>query len=276
MLALTAVAAASQLWAVMSIASALFGVLGSLFFAYDVLGRPGGPLRWLLRLSMPTPLSVGIVTVLFALAFALQGTLGFQRSRLILTQVALYSALLGMYSGLFVGVPAGGLGHRVVLSLRDAAVGFVLGACTLGFWQLLQRADMFPIRIGAGGLAAAAGAVLWRYTGRHRTPAGAQALHSPAVGGIIGAVAGWALAFGILFAATFPSGAPPADIAGRVAIFALTVGVPAGVFTGGLTQYTFWWANSLPEKGMEVLGLTLILMAFLAQIAQPLTQVLGL
>src|SRR5262249_46175089 len=194
----------------------------------------------------------------------------------VLADAAVCGALLGIYSGLFVGVPAGGVGDRIALSLRDTAFGFVLGACFLGVWLLLQVAPaLIPIRIGAGSLAAAAGAVLWRYTGRHRAASGALALHNPAVGGIIGAGAGSALVFGILFAATLPSRGLSGNIIGAAVVGALTVGLPAGAITGGLTQYTFWWTNNLSGKGMQILGLTLILVAFLAQIAQPSTQLLG-
>jgi hypothetical protein len=46
----------------------ILGDLGSLFFAYDVLGRPGGPLRWFLRTALPAFLGV-ILLFCIALVF---------------------------------------------------------------------------------------------------------------------------------------------------------------------------------------------------------------
>src|SRR5690348_11614385 len=40
-----------------SIIGLLLGVLGSLYLSYDLLGRAGGPLRWLIRILTPIFLS---------------------------------------------------------------------------------------------------------------------------------------------------------------------------------------------------------------------------
>jgi hypothetical protein len=44
---------------------------------------------------------------------------------------------------------------------------------------------------------------------------------------------------------------------------------------GGLSRPIFWWANALPDRGLEVIGVLLILLAFAAQATQPVLTLLG-
>src|SRR5260370_40399993 len=50
-----------------NLAGLVLGVLGSLFFTYDLLGRPGGPLRWFLRVVLPSGLGAAVALSLVVL-----------------------------------------------------------------------------------------------------------------------------------------------------------------------------------------------------------------
>src|SRR5690348_228974 len=56
-----------------NLAGLLLGILGSLFFTYDLLGRPGGFLRLLLRVGIPAligTLTLGAFTLLLVAAIS--------------------------------------------------------------------------------------------------------------------------------------------------------------------------------------------------------------
>jgi hypothetical protein len=47
------------------------------------------------------------------------------------------------------------------------------------------------------------------------------------------------------------------------------IGLPAGGITGAISRYLFWWADNLPERTLQVIGLQLIIAGFLAQAVFP-------
>jgi hypothetical protein len=59
-----------------------------------------------------------------------------------------------------------------------------------------------------------------------------------------------------------------------VAVIGLGFGLATGL-VGGLTRFFFWRVNSLRPRGLEVMGIWCILLAFVAQAIDPVLTVLG-
>jgi hypothetical protein len=60
------------------------------------------------------------------------------------------------------------------------------------------------------------------------------------------------------------------------ALGSLIIAFIPGALIGGLTRSIFWWVNTLPPRGMEVIGIVLILCTFALQALQPLVILLGI
>lgn len=102
-------------------------------------------------------------------------------------------------------------------------------------------------------------------------------------GAVIGAVTGMALLFvGLLvfdstyILRTLTQSGDWSVVRGQLAIAAhlsLAAIIPGGV-TGGITRHLFWRINTMRPRGLEILGIWFILMAFLAQAVDPLLTLL--
>lgn len=111
-----------------TLAGLVIGVVGSLFFTYDLLGRPGGPLRVFLRILIPAGLGavlLGVPAFLYggvSIGRGDPGTVG------ILGGTLLIGVTLGTFNGLFVSDPTQQEIQPRVLSGRDGLLGalFVL------------------------------------------------------------------------------------------------------------------------------------------------------
>ena len=97
-------------------------VIGALFILYDLLGRPGGPLRWLLRIGIPTLIGGAIGAVITAPIglILLHGV----AANVIIFEVAMIGALIGTLNGLLVDDPdMREQQRRLSFSLVDLALG---------------------------------------------------------------------------------------------------------------------------------------------------------
>jgi hypothetical protein len=262
-----------RVFALVSIASALCGVLGSLFFAYDLLGRPGGPLYWILRLVVPALLGGILVGALFILLFLFERTLTLPDYQRAVRDVVILGTLLGMYYGLFVDPPDAPYKRRFPFSVRDALVGLVTATGFTGLFLLVNRSTAeIPLRIAAGGVAGRVLAGVWRAANHQRVAADARPRLVSRAGTFIGLIAGYFLVLAMELAITVPSHGVTLAVMSSVVVLAFVVGTPAGAVTGALTPYVFWRVNSLGSKGMQVLGLGFIFLAFFMQILEPLAQ----
>jgi hypothetical protein len=273
-------------------------VFGALFILYDLLGRPGGPLRWLLRIGIPTFLGGAIGAVIAAPV----GLMILPRiaASVIIFQVAMIGALIGTLNGLFVDAPdAPERQHRVAFSMVDLVLGAGLALVYLiiteiGEWRVFGVAGNRPLTdlvtaIPVILVVAFAGGV-WRSVNRRRF----GTKEAPPLVSLQGASIGCAMGAAVIGAAQAgTSVATILMVAPRIAfseqaartvvaqLFAallvcLLVGALAGALTGALSRYIFWWAARLPERTMQVIGVELIIVSFLAQAITPLAGILAI
>jgi hypothetical protein len=265
-----------RVFAIISIASALLGVLGSLFFVYDLLGRKRGPLRWLLKTFVPTLLGGISVGLIFLLGFTIEDLLSRQTDLALVIDAALLGAFLGLYNGLFVSDPATSSKLHFPFSFVDAVIGFLVTTLVVGLLLWLHNGYIaMPIRTIAGGAGGAIIAGLWRSANRLGSQAEARPPLFTWIGLLLGSVAGFTLVFVILFAQTLPKYGVDLNLVGSIAIICFFIGVFPGAITGALTRYLYWWVNTLDSKAMEALGIFLILLGFLAQIVEPTFQLIN-
>ncbi len=266
-----------------SLVGLVLGVLGTLFLTYDLLGRQNGPLRWFLRITVPALVGLLVPGLLLALANSfLQLPVG----RIVYW--ALTGVVIGGFNGFFVDPPGTLAKRRFAFSVRDATVGalvtFILYAIAAAFDTMGNYVSrLFPygfyVMIAAWPVAG-----FWRRLNRDRAATDVRPRWFSGKGSLIGALAGFVLLF--LFLAPNilidafgpPKNGLPDSVAARavlvavvVVIFGLFLGAPAGAVVGGISRYVFWWANSLPERRMQVIGVILILVAFVAQAVEPVT-----
>jgi hypothetical protein len=254
-----------------NLAGLLLGVLGSLFFTYDLIGRPGGPLRWLLRVTLPLLLSTAVVVLAVAILIQVEPSGAGSASLLALSlAAALFGALPGLFNGLFVGEPTEGSRRRLAFSLRDGGAGFVVGFVCVGVADWIGRPVQAELAraVAAGVIGAVLGA-FWRGLNRIQVQPGKRPPLVSLVGLIIGLVSGGALLLIVVLAIFFGAHQSTTDFVGLWLVPALMFGGAAGAVTGGVSRFTFWWANSLPPRGLEIIGILLILAAFVAQAITP-------
>jgi hypothetical protein len=268
-----------------NLAGLLLGILGSLFFTYDLLGRPGGFLRLLLRVGIPAligALTLGAMTLLLVAATSALSTEPLSTEATVATTLLLaaFGAALGTFNGLFVDAPDASGKRRRFFSLRDAGNGFVVILIyillaflvygllfRLNLTSLFEVGALLPLVGGAavGGLIAG----VWRFINRSRAQSAPRPHLFSGRGCLIGMGLGLAfLAIALVGLFAF-SGALTTEIVLGIVIFAIVAGLPGGGITGGISRYIFWWANELPPRGLEVIGILLILLAFVAQAIEP-------
>jgi hypothetical protein len=230
--------------AIISIVGTCMGVLGSLYLAYDLLGGQHGPLRLLTR------------AVTYSLVFGIGYGLG-----------------LGLFFGLVSGIATG---VTVSIELRRAARG-------LPHYPLPWEALFSAIR----GVAFAAG--LYRTLGLRFAVAFAFLIiigqvfaysrgmrpaidYAPALHPRITRRKFWGTVvrtLGYTAAALLCSAV--VQHVDHPWLFALRVGVVTGLVTGvgsALVPFIEYYADNLPERGMGVFGIGLILLGFALQSVQ--------
>lgn len=285
---------AAQIAALVTIAGLFLGILGSLFLAYDFLGRPHGVLRTVLRVGIPTlvsALAVGTVGGIVSLVL-FPGPLKVVVSETLF--LAILGALIGTYNGLFIN-PADPRKRRSIFSLRDAAVGLLTTGVYAGLalWDLewgLNDASNGGAPFDARFLVAplvvvgviAAG--VWRVANQGRTGAGVMTemsarrpIHPFSLRGyLLGFIGTFAVFFSWVLLVTLVLTVAYPDVTtqwGQAALVAVGVGVGGGL-TGALSRSIFWWANALPEHVLGAIGLMLTFSGFVIQLAQPIASLL--
>ncbi len=264
-----------------NLAGLVLGVLGSLFFTYDLLGRPGGPLRWFLRVVLPSGLGAAVALALVVPVAWWGFGAAPGKNAGTLAAFAYAGSLLGAYNGLFVDAP-GVVRSRRVVSPADGVVGGVLGAGAgllalqvLPTWPHLalttQTMLLFAVVAGlAGGMVAS----IWRSLNRDRHNSGAA---RPPLFSRRGCVLGGVAAL-LLPAAVYSVLLVQGDTAAVLSPYTLpTVAIVAvaGGVIGGLSRSIFWWVNTLPQRSLEVIGVLLILLAFVIQAVEPVLTLVG-
>jgi len=274
----------------------MLGVLGTLFLTYDLLGRRNGPLRWFLRVVVPSLVGL-FVSGLLLLGVNMGLTAAGQAlpvGRLVYW--AITGVVIGAFNGFFVDSPEIPAQRRFAFSVKDAFVGALVTFTLYAIASAFDTMGNYITRVFPYGLyVALAGwlvAGFWRRLNRNRSDTGVRPSWFSWKGFLIGAFAGWVLLVLflvpdlIIFALNPPPGVLPDSTPARIALFvvfgvflvliALILGGPAGAVVGGFSRYMFWWANSLPERGMQIIGVTLILVAFVAQTVEPVTGLLDI
>jgi hypothetical protein len=285
--------------------------IGTLFLAYDLLGRENGPLRWFTLVMtcgiVSTLIFVPVVTVIDLL----QGS--FDLSPIL--SLILVGGLMGFYTVILVELPPSasrppifswkGSLLGLALALAFWLVGLLAGpqyalpalalglACALltSAWQRLtwEPAQAFSTLPGTGQVVAGEASAVAAPTppGTRQFEAWKPAHPKPHVfsrkGFWTGLVAGfvpWLLFIIVKTYAELP------NFTGPIQGFALMIHVCEGLFYAGLyalanavagsiAQYTLWRANTLPHRTLGAIGLVLIIVAFGLQGVQPMIEILN-
>ena len=273
-------------------------VIGALFILYDLLGRPGGPLRWLLRISIPTLIGGAIGAVITAPIglILLHGV----AANVIIFEVAMIGALIGTLNGLLVDDPdMPEHQRRLSFSLVDLGLG---AGVALAYMLVVEIVEWRVLGVaGKNALSELVTAIpvilfvafagsIWRSVNRrHFGTVEAPplvSLHGAAIGSAMGAAVIGAGQLGtsvvtMVIVATRMSLSAHVTSTLEAQLFAalmvcMLVGALAGALTGALSSYVFWWAACLPERTMQVIGVELIIVSFLAQAITPLAGVLAI
>jgi hypothetical protein len=282
MFALADVTIDRHLLDIVSLIGLVLGIVGGLFFTYDLLGRPGGPLRWSLRLLVPASVGLLILAVPATTIVALLGQMGTPNGTNAILVFAFFGVTIGSMNALFVSAPGAEVKRRWPLSARDALLGFAVTVVYAVILEVLSAAltgpssDPIGEAIDIAGIALGGGIVasFWRVINRSQPTTSARPRLFSGRGFLIGMLTGVSfltlaifLAF-YVFARTGGSDNPIIALIVSL-LFGLVLGALPGGLSGGFSRYAFWWANNLPDRGLEVIGILLVLLAFAAQTVQP-------
>lgn len=247
-------------------------VIGSMYLAYDLLGRQHGPLRWV-SLFVTSGLVGAIILEPLAVVVAtmedIPGAL----------QILLIGIVVGSFTGILFAIPEDPR-HPKIFSGRASISGGVLGvffwlallsifahkgtlSSSLLFLQLLLIATLLgvPTGIVLGG---------FHHFFRGNTRPGRPPLFSwqsslKAFGIIL-------LFWGIIALLTLAGTATEKQLYGEtpvVAIIALSSAIPAG-----FAPHVFRWLNHLPERVLGAVGFVLTLIGAMLPVIQPIFNVL--
>ena len=265
-----------------AIESSILTILGSLYLAYDLLGRENGPLSWL-TLVVTYGLA-GAVMVEFPVLLIVP----FDAN--LALEILLLSVLLGIFSGLLIGIP-----HSVPkgrpFEWKGAFIGAISGWL---FWVLLfqilvmdatthQRfIDFAGTVIIAIPLGIFVGGILGGF--RHHFAVQAIPTHvdtgvsKPHLfstrGGMIGFLVGATTLATLLGVAAY-QGSNENNVIGAIgAVIGILLGFVTAL-TGSLAKSIFRLANGLPDKALAAIGLVLILLGAILQLLDPITKISG-
>ena len=248
-------------------------VIGSMYLAYDLLGRQHGPLRWV-SLFVTSGLVGAIMTEPVALPIAAMGNVPAA------LKILLVGIVLGSFSGILFAIPEDPR-HPKIFSGRASMAGGVLG--------IFFCAALIGIAVPPGMITTATDVELYL-------------LVSTLFGVPIGIALG---GFHHFFRGNYRPGRPPLfswqsslkafgimlGIWGIIALLALgeptqekqlyayTLIVAAVAFTSaipaGFAPHVFWWLNHLPERVLGAVGFVLTLIGAMLPVIQPIFNVLS-
>jgi len=147
----------------LTITSILIAVVGTLYLAYDLLGRQHGPLQWLtliITCGLVSALVLGFVGTIVYLLFMHAFNLNFT------VQALLIGVLMGVFTVILVDFPKS-LARPRVVSLGGSAIGLTLGLLFFFTVLFVLRDDVHkaldvPSALTMG-VTSAALAILWPY-----------------------------------------------------------------------------------------------------------------
>jgi len=224
----------------LTITSILIAVVGTLYLAYDLLGRQHGPLQWLTLLitgGLVSALVLGSVgTILYLLmerSFSLPFTL----------QSLVIGGLMGVFTVALVDLPKSQAKPPIV-SGKGGVIGLALGLLFFFTVYFILRAGVLPAL--AMGVTSAALASLWPYLTWDPSPS------RPRVFSGKGFVIGWFLGFLLWLVLFF--------LLTKNIVLSVLASVPPALAFGGLLslwRYIHWEAsNPVPHvfsrKGFQV------------------------
>lgn len=251
-----------------TILAATLTVIGSLYLAYDLLGRQHGPLRWV-SLFVTSGLIGTIILEPIALpVIAMGDVVG-------ALQILLLGVVLGGFSGVLFAIPEDPR-HPRVFSVRSSMIGGGLGIL---FWGALLRvfvSSSFSLSLFLGIavlLGLPTGILLG---GFHHFFRGNYHAGRPPIFSWRSSLKALALLltlWGII--ALLALGGPLQERAmyGEtvvIAIIALSSTIPSG-----FAPYVFWWLNHLPERVLGAVGFVLTLTGAILPVIQPISDILG-
>jgi hypothetical protein len=140
-----------------TITSVLLAVVGTLYLAYDLLGRQHGPLQWLTLLitcGLVSALILGLVATILSLLLHFPFSLTFALQTLVI------GGLMGVFTVALVGLPTSKAKPPIV-SGKGGAIGLALGLLFFFTIYFILQAGVFTAF--AMGVTCAALASLWPY-----------------------------------------------------------------------------------------------------------------
>jgi len=186
-------------------------------------------------------------------------------------------ALLGLFNGVFVDATAVPAPAKRRFSPSDALVG--MGICVVGApLYALAGPNVPALPTSGGAVLAYTGAAalfglgaggIWRFINRSPSRAGGRPPLFSGKGFLIGCLTATLLPLAVIAVTLLARPASAEEIPLRLWLLTIGLACAGGGVTGGISRYVFWWANALPAHHMEIIGIWLICMAFLAQAVEP-------
>ncbi|HEU5383976.1 MAG TPA: hypothetical protein VFV38_51940 [Ktedonobacteraceae bacterium] len=245
--------------------------IGSLYLAYDLLGRQHGPLRWV-SLFVTSGLIGAIILEPVALPVAGLGNIPDA------LKIFLVGIVLGSFSGILFAVPEDPR-HPMIFSGKAGLVGGLLGIL---FWAALFR--IFPPQTYAGSI--------WPYLllatlfgvpsgvllgGFHHFFRGNYRPGKPAVFSWRSSLKAFGIIlviWGIIALLVLGGSASEqtAMYSGPLVVLAVAL---SGAIPSGFAPYIFWWLNHFPERVLGAAGFVLTLIGALLPVIQPIVNILS-
>lgn len=250
-------------------------VIGSLYLAYDLLGRQRGPLRWV-SLFVTSGLIGAIVLepVALSVAVASQG----DGQIIHAFQILLIGILLGSFSGILFAIPENPR-HPKIFSGKASIIGGLLG---IAFWSILLRIFIVPtgadqylqILLLATLLGVPSGMMLGGFhhffRGNYRPgkpPVFSWRSSLKALGIIL-------VIWGVmaLLVLTGSSQEQTTIYQGTLVVLFMAL---SGSIPSGFAPYIFWWLNHFPDRVLGATGFVLTLIGATLPVIQPIVNILS-
>lgn len=260
--------------------AAALTAIGSLYLAYDLLGRQHGPLRWI-AIFVTSGLIGAITLEPAALVFA-----ALEHNIPNAFRTLLVGILLGAFSGVLFAIPEDPR-HPHIFSGKASVVGGVLGVVFLAallrifftptiintsspsmvdqYLQILLVATLFGVPLGVvlGG---------FHHFFRGNYQPGRPLLFSwrsslKACGIIL---VFWGVV--ILLTLAEPAAEKKTIYDGTLVVLAVSL---SGAIPSGFAPYIFWWLNHFPERTLGASGFVLTLIGAILPAIQPIVNILS-
>src|SRR3989440_638694 len=261
------------------IMSVVLAIVGTLFLAYDLLGRENGPLRWFTLVIICGLVSASVLGLVATIirklldnAFDLNFTL----------QALVIGGLMGFFTVILLELPPSNA-RPPIFSRKGSLIGLVLGLIFsfVVFFTVSKDIIASLIESIPPGLTGGVLVSIWRYI-NWEAPHPKPHLFSRK-GSLVGFVAGFVPWLMFQFAEGYSDFR---NVTGAIAGFdamiqifmtLLIIGTfaLANAAAGSIAQYILWKANKLPHRALGAFGLVLIVLATSLQSIEPLIDILS-